>query len=59
MLASKDSHRFCRYRGAPKISQMWRLRSISGEPSDLDLPSQASPSVGPEQVVAAQLDALK
>eukprot|EP00200_Dunaliella_tertiolecta_P005796 CAMPEP_0202339990 /NCGR_PEP_ID=MMETSP1126-20121109/1614_1 /ASSEMBLY_ACC=CAM_ASM_000457 /TAXON_ID=3047 /ORGANISM="Dunaliella tertiolecta, Strain CCMP1320" /LENGTH=356 /DNA_ID=CAMNT_0048930617 /DNA_START=93 /DNA_END=1164 /DNA_ORIENTATION=+ len=47
------------YRSAPRISKVWRLRSVTAEPTSEDLPSSPSPAAGPEQVVQAQLDALK
>lgn len=49
-----------RYRSAPKISSMWRLKSISGEASDAtEVSSKPGPDVGPEMVVQAQLEALR
>ncbi|KAG1680136.1 hypothetical protein FOA52_000249 [Chlamydomonas sp. UWO 241] len=47
------------YRSAPQISQCWRLKSIVGEPDNSEFAAAPGLDVGPEAVVAGQLDALR
>ena len=48
------------FRGSPKVTPIWRLKSVTGE-SDWgdDLPTRPGLSVGPEVVVQSQLEALR
>mmetsp|Transcript_21465 Transcript_21465/g.54665 ORF Transcript_21465/g.54665 Transcript_21465/m.54665 type:complete len:179 (-) Transcript_21465:472-1008(-) len=47
------------YRSAPRITQVWRLLAVSGEPGGEGEVGVPGPGVGPEEVVAAQLAALR
>jgi|LauGreDrversion4_1035100.scaffolds.fasta_scaffold165551_1 hypothetical protein len=48
------------FRGSPRITPLWRLKSVSGESEwGGDPPTHPGLSVGPETVVQSQLEALR